>query len=90
MECKVRGFSLGSVRGHEQLNYERLRQNVLEELVDPREQRRVIPVTNPHFFTRDPDTKRMKVAPRTKEYGLVFDKREVDADTFMSYPYGFH
>ena len=89
VECKVRGFSLGSVRGHEQLNYECLRQNVMEELEDPRETRRVIPVTNSHFFTRDPCTKRLRVMPRTKEYGLVFDKRVVDPDTFKSYPYGY-
>ena len=89
VECKVRGFSLGSVRGHAQLNYERLRQNVLEELVDPQENRRNIPVTNPHFFTRDATTKRLRVIPRTKEYGLVFDKRVVDRNTFKSYPYGY-
>ena len=55
VECKVRGFSLGSVRGRAQLNYDRLRDNVLEELVNPEEdgRRRVVPVVNPHFFTRD-------------------------------------
>ncbi len=89
VECKVRGFSLGSVRGHAQLNYERLRQNVLEELMDPQENRRNIPVTNPHFFTRDATTKRLRVMPRTKDYGLVFDKRVVDRNTFKSYPCGY-
>ena len=89
IECKVRGFSLGSVRGHAQLNYERLRQNVLDELTDPQDQRRSIAVTNPHFFTRDATTKRLRVMPRTKSYGLVFDKRVVDRDTFKSYPYGY-
>ena len=89
VECKVRGFSLGSVRGHDQLNYERLRENVMEELEDPQESRRVIPVTNPHFFTRDAVTKRLRVMPRTKDYGLVFDKRVVDRHTFKSYPYGY-
>ena len=89
VECKVRGFSLGSVRGHAQLNYDLLRRNVLEELTDPQENRRSIPVTNPHFFTRDATTKRLRVMPRTKDYGLVFDKRVVDVDTFKSYPYGY-
>ena len=89
VECKVRGFSLGTVRGHAQLNYERLRANVLDELRDPQEQRRIIPVTDPHFFTRDAATKRMRIVPRTKGYGLVFDKRVVDTDTFKSYPYGY-
>ena len=91
VECKVRGFSLGSVRGHAQLNYERLRENVLEELVNPLDdRRRVIPVVNPHFFTRDAATKRLRVVPRRKDYGLVFDKRVVDTSTFKSYPYGYH
>ena len=31
----------------------------------------------------------IKVSPRTKRYGLVFDKRVVDPDTFKSYPYGY-
>ena len=91
VECKVRGFSLGSVRGQSQLNYQRLRDNVLEELLDPEEdgRRRVVPVVNPHFFTRDASTKRLRVVPRRKEYGLVFDKRVVDVDTFKSFPYGY-
>ena len=92
VECKVRGFSLGSVRGRSQLNYERLRENVLEELVNPEDdgRRRVIPVENPHFFTRDASTKRLRVVPRRKEYGLVFDKRVVDVTTFKSFPFGYH
>ena len=91
-ECKVRGFSLGSVRGQAQLNYDILRDNVIEELTNPEEDgtRRVVPVVNPHFFTRDAATKRLRVVPRRKEYGLVFDKRVVDATTFKSFPYGFH
>ena len=88
-ECKVRGFSLASVRGSSQLNYGVLRDNVLDEVQDPRGERRVIDVTNPHFFTRDAATKELRVAPRTKKYGLVFDKRVVDPETFISYPYGF-
>ena len=88
-ECKVRGFTLGNVRGSRQLNYNILCQNVLDELNDPLETRRVVDVTNPHFFTRHPATKELKVIPRTKQYGLVFDKRVVDPVTFCSYPYGY-
>ena len=51
--------------------------------------RRDVPVVDPNFFTRDPATKRLKVAPRKKLYGLVFDKRVVDRETFRSYPYGY-
>lgn len=88
--CKVRGFSLGSVRGSTQLNYAIMRQNLLDELSEPLDgARRAVPVVNPHFFTRDPATKTITVGPRTKQYGLVFDKRVVDPVTRMSCPYGY-
>ena len=89
MCCKVRGFTL-NVRGSQQLNYNIMRQNLLEELTDPLDDRCNIDVVNPYFFTRDPATKRLKVSPRTKRYGLVFDKRVVDTNTFQSFPYGYH
>ena len=89
VECKVRGFTLSNARGSQQLNYDVLKRNVLDELTDPLDARRTVDVTNPHFFTRNPATKELKVSPRTKQYGLVFDKRVVDPDTFKSFPYGY-
>ena len=86
--CKVRGFTL-NVRGSAQLNYQVMRQNVLDEIQHPLEERRDVEVTNPHFFTRDPTTKRLRVILRVKKYGLVFDKRVVNPVTFQSYPYGY-
>ena len=85
---QVRGFTL-YVRGQQQLNYNIMRQNLLDELTDPLDERRNINVVNPNFFTRHSATKQLKVGPRTKRYGLVFDKRVVDPDTFKSYPYGY-
>ena len=87
--CKVRGFSLNNTRGSQQLNYDVMRANLLEELQHPAQERREIPVVNPHFFTRHPCTKEITVKPRTKQYGVVFDKRVVDPMTFKSYPYGY-
>ena len=75
--CKVRGFTL-NVRGQQQLNYNIMCQNLLHELTDPLDERRNINVVNPNFFSRHPATKQLKVGPRTKRYGLVFDKRVVD------------
>ena len=91
VECKVRGFSLHTVRGGRQLNYDILRQNVLDELTDPltEEGRRNIDVVNPNHFVRDAATKSIRVVTQQKQYGLVFDKRAVDPDTFKSYPYGY-
>jgi len=85
---KVRGFSL-NVRGSRQLNYDVMRQNLLDEITQPLEERRNIVDVNPNFFYRNPATKHLKVAPHTKRYGLVFDKRVVDPATFMSYHYGY-
>jgi len=88
--CKVRGFSL-NIRGAQQLNYDVMEQNLLDELEQPLEDggRRNIHVVNPNFFYRNPATKHLKVITRTKRYGLVFDKRVVDTNTFMSFPYGY-
>ena len=86
--CKVRGFSL-NVRGSRQLNYEVIKQNLLDEITYPLDTRRNIDVVNPNFFQRNPATKRIKVTTRTKRYGLVFDKRVVDPNTFKSFPYGY-
>ena len=86
--CKVRGFTL-NVRGDKQLNYEVMKRNVIDEVQQPLEEKRLTDVNNPHFFTRDPSTKRIRVVPRTKKYALVFDKRVVNKDTFDSFPYGY-
>lgn len=88
--CKVRGFSL-NVRGARQLNYKVMRNNLIDEIREPLEdgERRNIEVVNPNFFYRNPHTKDLKVITRTKRYGLVFNKRVVDPQTFMSYPYRY-
>ena len=87
--CKVRDFSLKSLRGSNQLNYTVLKENLIQDITDPLQERRNVPVVDPHFFTRHPAQKTIRVAPRTKLYGLVFDKRVVDRETFRSFPYGY-
>ena len=77
------------MRGSRQLNYDVMRQNLHDEILDPLDERRNIPVVNPNFFYRNPATKQLKVAPHTKRYGLVFDKWVIDRNTFKSYPYGY-
>ena len=66
-----------------------MKHNVLTELTDPQEEKRLTEVKNPHFFTRNSTTKQIKVIPRSKKYGLVFDKRVIDPTNFQSYPYGY-
>ena len=79
-----------SYRGSWYLNYEVMKQNVLEEITDPLDEEwRTIPVTNPYFFVQETKTKKIKTVERVKQYSLVFDKCVIDKDTFMSYPYGY-
>ena len=88
VECKVRGFTLNT-RGQAQLNYEVLKQNVIDEVTQPEEDPREIRVHNPHKIKRNADTKTLSTVEETKRYKVVFDKRVVDPDTFLSYPYGY-
>ena len=69
-----------------QTNYDVMRQNILDELTHPLDERRNVDVVNPNFFRRNPATKYLKVITHTKRYGLVFDKRSIDPNTFMSFP----
>jgi len=85
--CKVRGFTL-NVRGSQQLNYDVMRDNLLDEIQDPQDIRRDVRVSG-LLFKRDPNTKEIRVGELVKRYGLVFDKRVVDHETFKSYPYGY-
>ena len=86
--CKVRGFTL-NVRGSEVLNYQTMKNNILAELDDPADGRRLIPVTIPNHFKRDNTAKSIKLVEQVKQYGLVFDKRVIDVTTKKSYPFGY-
>ena len=88
VECKVRGFTLNA-RGSAILNFETMKANILSELHHPQDQRRTTDVVTPYYFQRDSERKRIKVVPRVKKYACVFDKRVINVDTKMSYPYGF-
>ena len=63
--------------------------NILAEIEDPQEERRVIRVNNPNHFKRDTTNKTIKLVSQAKQYGLVFDKRVIDPHTKISYPFGY-
>ena len=86
--CKVRGFTL-NVRGAAVLNFQIMKHNILAELENPLDHRRTTNVVTPYYFQRDLEQKRIKVVPRIKQYGLVFDKRVINTDTKSSYAYGY-
>ena len=87
-DCKVRGFTL-NVRGKEVINFETMKKNILSELDDPQEQTRVLKVTNPNHFKRDSTNKKIKLVKQDKKYSLVFDKRVLDKESKISYPFGY-
>lgn len=88
VECKVCGFSLNA-EGKAQLNYEVLRQNTLNELLDPRDHPHITPVTQIHSIHRDAKHYTLETRQKTKEYKLVYNKRILDPNTFYTYPYSY-
>ena len=88
VECKVRGFRLNS-EGKSQLNYNVMRQNVLDEIQKPQKEPRQTQVVKTHQIVRDAKTYELYTFPDYKRYQLVYDKRVVDPQTFLTYPYGY-
>ncbi|RMX48376.1 hypothetical protein pdam_00025029 [Pocillopora damicornis] len=79
VECRVKGFSMN-------LNYQVMKQNILNEIRNPLEEQRNTMVAQPKF-TRDVKTKWIRTETQVKKYGLVFDKRALDETyLFKSYP----
>ena len=85
---KVKGFSLNA-RGIAQLNYEVMKQNILDEIRHPLDESRKTEIVNPLHFVRDPVMKKIRTETQIKAYRLVFDKRVMDSGTFRSLPYGY-
>ena len=80
--CKARGFSL-NVRGAKQLNYQvTKKKNILDEILDPQDERRDTVIVNPRHFKRDPIAKKIKTETELKKYGLILDKRILHVGTF--------
>ena len=88
IECKVRGFRLNS-EGKTQLNYDVIRQNVLDEIQKPLQKPRQTPVHKTYQIMRNPQTYQLYTFHESKLYKLVYDKRVVNPDTFKTYPYGY-
>ena len=76
------------IRGRRQLNYDILKQSVLQELRDPLDGPRQIPEFNPHFITRNKDHQ-LETVTQIKRYKLVFNKWAVIPNTAVSYSFGY-
>ena len=88
IECKVRGFSLNS-EGKAQLNYNIMRANVLTEISDPQSQPRQTQVIKSFHVRRDAKHYHLYTFPDYKQYQLVYTKRVLDPETYLTYPYGY-
>ena len=86
VECKVRGFTL-NVRGKTVLNYDTMKKLVFKELKEGKKTR--LQVCNPSHFKRDTRNKDIGQVVQKKNYGVVLDKRVVDPQSMMSYPFGY-
>lgn len=88
-ECKVRGISLNST-GIQQLNFQVLRQNVREDVLQPLEHgARQTDVLKPYHIVRNARQYSIETVPQTKKYQMVFTKRVIDTSTFFTCPYGY-
>ena len=86
-ECKVRGISLNS-EGSKQLNYQVLRQNLLDEIQHPLEKTQQTDIYKPYHIVRN--SKEYSLTSLSDEkYQLVYEKRVIDPYTFKTYPYGY-
>ena len=88
VECKVRGFRLNS-EGKTQLNYDVMRQKVLDEIQKPQKEPRQTQVIETHQIIGDSKTYDLYTFPDYKRYQLVYDKRVINPSTFQTYPYGY-
>lgn len=66
-----------------------LKENTLDELLDPLPEARRRRITQTHSIHRNAKQYTLSTRPTHKDYRLVFTKRVVDVDTFQTYPYGY-
>ena len=87
VECKVRGFRPNS-EGKAQLNYDIMRENVMNEIRDPQNQPRQTQVVKTNQIVRDARNYELYTFPDYKCYQPVYDKRVIDPASFKTFPYG--
>ena len=75
--------------GKPQLNYDVMRQNVLDEIQHPKKELRQTQVVKTYQIVGDAKTYDLYTFPDYKRYQLVYDKRVIDPSTFQTYPYGY-
>ena len=84
----MRGICLNS-EGSKQLNYQVLRQNVVDEFQRPLEKTRQTDIYKPYHIVRNSKEYSLTTVSQTKKYQLVYEKRVIDPYTFKTYSYGY-
>ena len=87
-ECKIRSFTLDE-QGKALFNFQSIKNNILAEIYDPKEERMTIDVPVSVNFERNRTTKKIRLQPKAKKYGLVFDKRVIKTEDCTSRPYDY-
>ena len=89
-ECKIRGFTLDEQgSGSSILNFESMKHHILAEVYDPQDERRTMDVPLCINFERNQTTKKTRLEPKVKKYGLMFNKRVIKTEDRSSRPYGY-
>jgi len=83
--CKVRGFTL-NYENSKHINLGSFRE-IIESFVEGDPQH--ITVTEPSKITRDKLKQRLYNREQSKKYGMIYDKRVINKDTWITYPYGY-
>lgn len=87
-ERKIRSFKLDEQEST-LLNFQLMKINVLAAVYDPKEERRTIDVPVSVNFERNSTTKKIRLEPKVKKYGSVFDKRVTKTEDCTRRPYGY-
>ena len=67
-----------------------MKQNILSELDNPKDNPRCLEVTNPYHFVTNITVKTIGLTKRVKQYKLVFDKRVLDPFSRTSVPFDYN
>ena len=86
--CKVKGLSLNA-EGSRQMNYELLKEFVLDEIERPKKKPRMKQIMKSFQIVRDGKNYELYTEPGSKFYQLVYDKRVIDSITKKTWPFGF-
>ena len=89
-DCKVQGITPNSL-GKRYVNFEVLKNNLLEDLTSPLESGEacITTVPIPYKIVRNAQEYQLSNMAQQKKYKLVYNKRLVNPHTFQTFPYGY-